>query len=254
VKTKTERPELMILINSTVKYILIFSFILCCNSCGGQGPKPDPNYTIHKNTILRFYEVLFDEKANNSDLAELYWDATFDSSLLLKVRDFILDLTVDSSLIKTKSSVADVRISDQGLEFGIYLSLNLSKNQLIHLELGKDTPTYIEYIWLSDGSLLSDRLNKTTSVRYLIFAGIIKDKDGFVNIRSEPSNTASIKGKLNANELMYYTPSTQTTWWKVYSKDSQNSFLGYVHSSRVVSFNELSFAQQQEIRKIRNQE
>ena len=66
---------------------------------------------------------------------------------------------------------------------------------------------------------------------------VIKDTDGFVNIRKAPNNNAPIIGKIKKYEV-FMCDRTQTNWWKVlytrYDNHSKSIWLeGYIYKNRV---------------------
>lgn len=69
-----------------------------------------------------------------------------------------------------------------------------------------------------------------------IYYGQVKDPDGYTNIRSGPSTKHAIKTRYNSGDYLYYTPQ-DNGWSKVYSGTSSNTYMGYMHSSRIVKVN-----------------
>ena len=65
------------------------------------------------------------------------------------------------------------------------------------------------------------------------YLGYVSDPDGFTYIRAAASNKAEILGDYAAGEYIYYTP-LKNGWSKVYSEANSSSFLGYMHTSRIV--------------------
>lgn len=65
------------------------------------------------------------------------------------------------------------------------------------------------------------------------YYGYVSDPDGFAYIRASASTKAEIVGDFTSGEYLYYTP-LKNGWSKVYSDASSDSFLGYMHSSRIV--------------------
>ncbi|HWD89458.1 MAG TPA: hypothetical protein VG367_15105 [Mucilaginibacter sp.] len=63
---------------------------------------------------------------------------------------------------------------------------------------------------------------------------VIKDTDGFVNIRKEPNNTAAILGKVYKYNIFSCEPNG-TNWWKVLQVDNHNKsnwLQGYIYKDR----------------------
>jgi uncharacterized protein YgiM (DUF1202 family) len=65
------------------------------------------------------------------------------------------------------------------------------------------------------------------------YLGYVSDPDGFTYIRAAASNKAEILGDYTSGEYLYYTP-LKNGWSKVYSDASSSSFMGYMHTSRIV--------------------
>lgn len=61
---------------------------------------------------------------------------------------------------------------------------------------------------------------------------IIKDKDGFTNVRGSANMSASVVGKIMKGELFEYID-TNTAWSKISKPTIQNPIEGYVHKSRI---------------------
>lgn len=66
---------------------------------------------------------------------------------------------------------------------------------------------------------------------------IIKDKDGYVNVRSEPNAKSEIIGKLNIDDIFLYdTESEKSGWIKIYKQDFKNErkdIDGYIDKARL---------------------
>lgn len=70
---------------------------------------------------------------------------------------------------------------------------------------------------------------------------VIKDKDGFVNVRKEKNKTSPVVGKLYSLEAFTCMPD-QSDWWHIwYARDAETgnpSYIeGFVHKSRIVVLN-----------------
>ena len=62
--------------------------------------------------------------------------------------------------------------------------------------------------------------------------GQVNDPDGYTNIRKAPSTDAPIVRQYNSGEYLYYTPQ-KNGWSLVYSGVKSNTFMGYMHTSRI---------------------
>lgn len=68
------------------------------------------------------------------------------------------------------------------------------------------------------------------------YYGRVSDPDGYTNIRSGASTKYPIIGRYRSGYYLYYTP-LSSGWSKVYSGTRSNTFLGYMHTSRIVRIN-----------------
>ncbi|HEY9000232.1 MAG TPA: SH3 domain-containing protein [Mucilaginibacter sp.] len=69
----------------------------------------------------------------------------------------------------------------------------------------------------------------------LVYA-VIKDSDGYVNVRKEPSANASIVSKIYTNSIFSCQPN-KTNWWKVLQVDNSNRSNwteGYIYKDKVL--------------------
>lgn len=62
--------------------------------------------------------------------------------------------------------------------------------------------------------------------------GCVVDPDGYTNIRRGPSTSQPICRRYNAGDYLYYVPESNG-WSKVYSANNSNSYMGYMHTSRI---------------------
>ena len=70
----------------------------------------------------------------------------------------------------------------------------------------------------------------------LVYA-VIKDTDGYVNVRKAPSANAPIIGKIY-NYSVFNCESNGTNWWKVLQVNSSANWLeGYIYKSKVSLLN-----------------
>lgn len=68
------------------------------------------------------------------------------------------------------------------------------------------------------------------------YYGRVQDTDGYTNIRRSASTTAAIVRNYRSGDYLYYTPQSNG-WSKVYSSNKSGSFMGYMHTSRIVRVN-----------------
>ncbi len=72
---------------------------------------------------------------------------------------------------------------------------------------------------------------------------LIKDRDGFTNVRKNKNKDSEVVGKLYKNEFFYCIPSNSEQWWLVHRKgvtykngSKTESLNGYMHKSRIKIF------------------
>ena len=68
------------------------------------------------------------------------------------------------------------------------------------------------------------------------FYGQVSDPDGYTNIRRGPGTNYPIVRQYNSGDYLYYTPQNNG-WSLVYSGVKANTFMGYMHTSRIVRVN-----------------
>ncbi|MEJ5148778.1 MULTISPECIES: hypothetical protein [Sphingobacterium] len=82
--------------------------------------------------------------------------------------------------------------------------------------------------------LLALLLLTITHFTYAQFAEII-DKDGYVNVRKQPTVTSKIVSKINTEEIVYAFPDEKLRDWVIvdYTDRQNENITGYVHHSRI---------------------
>ena len=65
------------------------------------------------------------------------------------------------------------------------------------------------------------------------YYGQVSDPDGYTNIRRGPSTSYPIVRRYDSGDYLYYTPQNNG-WSLVYSGVKANTFMGYMHTSRIV--------------------
>ena len=85
----------------------------------------------------------------------------------------------------------------------------------------------------------------------LKFPAIINDPDGYVNIRKEPNVKSEIVAKIKLNELFFYTLMPKTDWYPVYY-DDDGPCIGYIHKSRIKTFEDFPKWLQEKVRIMRD--
>ena len=200
----------------------------------------------YKNVVKNFYTLLYNEKTNNQKLSEIYWDATLDSGMFKKLKPYLNEITGGLSKDEIFKIIDKAEISDDGLQFGVYIELSFSGAKRICFELGsKDLPTIIQYIGLSDGTLLGSIVRNESPTQKLLLVGISNVKDGYINVREAPSNEAKVIDRITDKEYFYYVPNSNSEWVQVSRKDDIKAIIGYVYKSQIIKY----FAMPNEIQK-----
>lgn len=68
------------------------------------------------------------------------------------------------------------------------------------------------------------------------YYGRVSDPDGYTNIRRGPSTSHPIVRRYQSGDYLYYTPQSNG-WSKVYSGERSSTYMGYMHTSRIVRVN-----------------
>jgi uncharacterized protein YgiM (DUF1202 family) len=79
-------------------------------------------------------------------------------------------------------------------------------------------------------------LSSTVSIDAQQYYGRVSDPDGYTNIRTGASVNSPITRRYYSGYYLYYTP-MKNGWSKVYSGARSNTFMGYMHTSRIVRVN-----------------
>ena len=78
--------------------------------------------------------------------------------------------------------------------------------------------------------------SSSSSSSTMKYGRVYDPKDNYVNIRRSPSTSAAICRRYNTGDYLYYIPQSNG-WSKVYSGKSTKTFMGYMHTSRIVPEN-----------------
>ena len=226
--------------------------------------------TEYKKCVTSFYNQLF-VKTNISveEFAKIYSNGSIDYDSLLFISDCMKQgsskfLCTDQyknlthstsyvlSMIKLKTFntltqgydkeyifqlINKSSIYNNGLMFSDYLLIRFPNGKEIRFELNKDSPTSILYVWLFDGKLLDDVISDSKTIQYLVEVAMIKDPDGFVNIRDKPTFNSKIIGRLYKNEIFYFTNVSNSEWYPV-RKNENTEIIGYIHKSKILRFSD----------------
>ena len=70
---------------------------------------------------------------------------------------------------------------------------------------------------------------------------IINDPDGYTNLRKEKSPDSEIISMVFSNQVFYYRPNAEESWWKVtVYQFIEDNIEGYMHKSRILPIDQLS--------------
>ena len=66
-------------------------------------------------------------------------------------------------------------------------------------------------IYDSDGQSFDIEMNEYW--HYMYNPATVLDKDGYVNVRAEKSDTSNVVDTIKVGEVIFYTPSVKSNWW-----------------------------------------
>ena len=78
-------------------------------------------------------------------------------------------------------------------------------------------------------------LDVSKSYLFLCNLATVHDKDGYVNVRAKRTKDSEVVTTIKEGDLIYYTPSDVSDWWWV-GLDYGNNFMGYVHKSKIQTY------------------
>lgn len=226
---------------------LCFPFLACSQSQEKDWVKQ--HQEDYKNVVKNFYTIIYSNQASSQKISDVYWDASLDSGMFYKIEPYLKELTDGLSVEEIFKIIDKAEAYDDGLQFGIYIELPLSEKNKIYFGLGSDIPTIIEYIWLSDGTLLGSKVRNESPVQKLILVGTINDKDGYSNVRKNPDKNAQIITKFTKNEIFYFTP-TKSDWWPVY-KEEGGKQIGFINKTRILRYIDFPPKLKEKVKKLR---
>ena len=133
-------------------------------------------------------------------------------------------------------------IYDEGSKSTIALDVHFPNGKIIYFQLNRypDEPIDIGNLYFEDGIYIYSLYDKyvtnpvdrgDTSTKYLKRLAIINDPDGCTNVRDKEGQEAQIIGKIQKDQLFYYTPNHYSNWWRVQTIDG--TLEGYMHCSRI---------------------
>lgn len=244
------------------------------------------NEEEYKDVVKQFYELLYRDSVSIQKFSSVYANASlhYDTRLYLrdslgiknpnweleenrnklidtkdtpsyvfkKIKQNLNDITFGLTYNQVVEIIDNAKVSTQGLEFSRFMELSFPNDKKIYLELNSDTPTQVLWVWFNNAILLDDFINNEDNPQKLLLVGTINDKDGFVNIRKEPSGNSEIIGKFKEGDIFYYIPDNSCNWWQVSYEENTKSIIGYVHKSRIKNYIDMPEGLKQKVEKERS--
>lgn len=233
----------------------MFLFILCIPFLAYSQTQENDWIKQHqeeyRNVVKNFYTLLYNEHISNQMLSKVYLDASLDSGMFNKIKPYLGEITFGLSKHQIFIIIDKAEISSEGLLFGVYLELSFSEKKKIYFELSSDIPTMIEYIWLSDGTLLSNKACNEFPVQMLLLVGGVNDINGYADVMETASINSKVVDKFTNNEFFYYVPNSNCDWWQVSRKDDIKEIIGYVNKKQILKYSSMPNEFQTDIRKKR---
>ncbi len=245
----------------------------------------DDNY---KEVVKQFFAFLYQKSVSIDEFSSVYANASLDYDTGLFLRDSLGIQCYDFELTRKRDQSIDVKatpsyvfknvrqnleditfgltydevvniidnavVSTQGLKFSEIIELRFPGEKRIFMELNKDTPTQVLWVWLNNATLLDDVINGSTNPQRLMLPGTINDSDGFVNIRKDPDVNSQIVDKFLEDDIFYYIPDNDVNWWQVAHVEDSRTIVGFIHKSRIINYNDMSVELKQKVFEKRNAE
>lgn len=235
-------------LQNKMKSIVFILFLICCTEANAQHV-----YRNCKECITTFYELLF---ADNYDRLESVFDSNrYDFK---NHRNYKVMMTKGLSLEEIRKLICESTVSYEAIWLDSLVQLHFPDGDILYFDLWQEggqeivdghvqtflSDYLISYIYLGNGKELE-------GTEFLFRPGIINDRDGYTNLRETPHPTARIVGTLKENELFFFIPTTDSNWYSVY-RDWGENHLGYVHKSRISTFEKFPKKLKEKTWQIRN--
>lgn len=199
------------------------------------------NDVLENESSIFFEECI---KSNTEEICRKKYDKYFadhkkSNSLFFKkikkVKNLFIQVFSDSiDVIINKSTIYDENNSGY-----VSLDVKFPSGKIIYFYLNKytDEPLYITNIYLSNGEEFYNYLGYSKK-NYLKRIGIINKAELYTSVREKPSENSKVIWTLGKNELFYFTPNSENSWWKITNINSSKS--GYIESYKVEQYGYLS--------------
>ncbi|MCU0352441.1 MAG: SH3 domain-containing protein [Cytophagales bacterium] len=71
------------------------------------------------------------------------------------------------------------------------------------------------------------------------YLAIVKDKDGYVNVREGRGTDTKVVGRILEGDAFLYLEPEKSEWYEIFYSTGKDHITGYIHKSRVVPINQL---------------
>ena len=155
------------------------------------------------------------------------------SVYFLKIKEQSKDLTQGLTEQEINRLLQDSSMFINNDTSSVVIAICFPNRKRIYFNLDRyiDEPIFIQGIYLTDGTSISNKMSAKKIHNNLRLLGRINDADGYVNVRKEANEKSMIVGKINMGERFYYTPNSNSSWWKIQKMNNpwdKPSITGYV--------------------------
>lgn len=200
------------------KYLAIMILVIMANNVL-QVSSQEQTFSC-RDCVARFYETVYP-----SNKFYIYREC-------YNINNYRSEIIDTLSLKELNEIIRKAPVTMDGLYMDSLVEIKLSDKKTIYFQIYIDQPSSIDHIWLSDGiDFLSDKEYK----EYFRRPGIINDTDGYTNIREQPNAKSKIVRRMLKNELFFFTPVSDSDWYRVYRNESSSS-IGYIHKSKITTY------------------
>lgn len=212
--------------------LMTVSFLFCVESHA-------QNCSSCREFVRTFYTMLF-ENHNISEDSLLHMGIL--SSEWPDIKRHREQLTRGLNLEELEDIINHSKTCYDGDWIDSLVLLCFPNDDFIYFQLS-DNPPALNRIWVRDGQ------GVFTDISGLKRPAIINDSDGYVNIRKEPNAKSQVVKRIKDNELLFFTPIPKTDWYPVYFK-KDGLCIGYIHKSRIKTFEDFPKWLQEKVRKM----
>lgn len=156
-----------------------------------------------------------------------------------------MELTQGFSEKEIEGIVRKSETFDDGYLLDSIVKVNFPNGKTLYFDVFLDDVFFVNIVWLPDGS------NLYAKTDLLKRPAIINDKDGFVHIRQKPDGDSMILDVIYNDELFFFTPESGKNWFRIYWKEGLQP-CGYIHKSRITTFEDFPEDLKKKVRKRRN--